>query len=106
MLLISTVELLVNHNSESPIPFDSEVWKSQESNERLRMVNDLKPKLMGISKANVEQLLGTPRKDVGNHPAECFYLLGTMESFLDTDGVWLRIKYENDRVNDVQVWQD
>ncbi len=108
LLLFSVVMLLFGHRSDSPLQFDSEVWKHQEnSNQRLRMVSDLKPKLMGISKVEVEQLLGTPRKDLGSsNRAEYFYLLGTEERFLDTDGIWLRIKFKNDCVNDVQVWQD
>ncbi len=108
VLLSSAVLLLLAHRSDTPLQFDTKVWKHQEnSNERLRMVSDLKPKLMGIRREQVQQLLGTPRKDfLRSEPAHFYYLLGTKERLGDTDGVWLRIKFEKDRVNDIQVWQD
>lgn len=109
LLLLSVVALLFVHRSESsPLKFDTKIWKHQEdSNERLRMVSDLKPKLAGISKAEVEKLLGTPRKDVaGLYPADYIYLLGTQGRLFDVDGVWLCIKFKDDRVKDVQVMHD
>jgi hypothetical protein len=109
LLLYSAVVLLFGHLSESPIPFDAEVWKHQEdSNERLRMVSDLKPKLMGITKRQVEEMLGEPRKDVaGLCPGhEHTYLLGVVGRLGPDDGIWLCINFENDRVKDVRVVQD
>lgn len=106
-LLLLAVGLLLPNYSDSPIPFDSEVWKHQEdSNERLRMVSDLKPKLIGISKAEVEQLLGEPAGEL--EPGyEYSYLLGVHRLFFwPIDGIWLSIKFESGRVSDVQVMQD
>jgi hypothetical protein len=102
--------LLFAPKSESPIPFEPEAWRREvDGNKRLRMVDDLKPKLMGIGKQKVEQLLGAPRKDVGTlYPGyEYSYLLGTDRRLLDEDGIWLCIKFEkDDRVIDLQVVRD
>jgi hypothetical protein len=108
LALLSAAALLFGHHSDTPLPFNTEVWKQHEdTNERLRMVGDLKPKLVNSSKAEVERLLGTPRRDFDPlHPNDYYYLLGTQESFLDTDGIWLCLKFENDRVHDVQVFHD
>jgi hypothetical protein len=125
LVVFSAAALLFGRSSDSQLPFDTEVWKHQAEddgrpksipdlwkhreadNVRLRMVSDLKPKLMGISKAEVEQLLGTPVKGLESlHPTNYYYVLGTQERFLDTDGIWLSLKFENDRANDVQVIHD
>lgn len=109
LLSISAVVFLFWHHSDSPRPFDTQVWKhQQDTNERLRMVDDLKPKLMGLSKAEVEQLLGAPRTDAAGlyRGYEYSYLLGTVGRLLDDDGMWLCIRFKKDRVHDVQVVRD
>jgi hypothetical protein len=126
LVLFSAAALLFGRPSDpsdSQLPFDSEVWKHQAEddgrpksipdlwkhreadNVRLRMVSDVKPKLMGISKAEVEKLLGTPMKDVGSlgDPGDYFYSLAVYERFMDTDGVLLHIKFKNDRVTSVDA---
>ena len=107
VLLFSTVALVFGHRSETPLLFDREVWKREADNERLRMVSDLTPKLMGISKAQVEHLLGEPVTDVGLYPGDYFYyVLGTQKKFGDTDGIWLCLKFKNNRVDAVQIAHD
>lgn len=90
----------------SDFPFDSEIWKQTANNDRLRMVHDLKHKLPGLRKADVEKLLGQPREDaMGNiYPAfDYIYPLGTKKRPFDEDGIWLLIKFTNDAVTDVEV---
>jgi len=124
LVLFSASALLFVHDSRSQLPFDAEawkhaggdserphrisdLWKHQQENLRLKMVTDLKPKLMGICKAEVEQLLGEPVTDVGLYPGDCYYyVLGTQQRFGDTDGIWLCLKFKNDRVDSVQVAHD
>lgn len=109
LIIFSAAVLTFGDHPQPPLSFDSQVWKQQEySNQRLRMVDDLKPKLMGLSKRDVEQLLGTPRDDLPRLEAEEYnYLLGTERPLLiGMDGVWLRIKFESDHVNHVGVWRD
>jgi hypothetical protein len=108
----------LGQHSESPLPFDREAWKRQkgheDTNERLRMVGDLKTKLMGISKAEVEQLLGTPGSELEPVTRACrdagyeyTYLLGVHRVFsCPIDGIWLCINFQSGRVSDVQVMQD
>lgn len=109
VVLFLAALLLFGDRPGTPIPFDSTDWKEGgNTNERLRMVSDLKPKLMGIPKEEVERLLGAPNNDIGAPDGgEYYYLLGTVRPLLfGTDGVWLRIKFEKERVNQVQLWQD
>jgi hypothetical protein len=127
LILLSFAALLFGHRSDSQLPFDKKVWQDQEAQEdtrsksipdlwkhqedgnvRFKMVNDLKPKLIGSNKADVEKLLGIPERDFDpiNHPGDDYYLLGTRERFFDTDGLWLWVKFEKDRVDDVQVIHD
>lgn len=108
VLMFSFFMLFIRNASESSIPFDAGIWKREEnSNKRLQMVSSLKLRLNGISKAEVERLLGTPRMDVGGlFGADFVYLLGVQRRLFDDDGVWLCIKFKNDRVSDVQVVKD
>lgn len=122
-LVLFASALLFGHHSESQLPFDAEVWKhageddgrphmisdlwkQRDGNVRLRMVSDLKPKLMGITKAEVAQLLGEPVTDVGLYPGDYYYVLGIQKKFGDTDGIWLCLKFKNDRVEAVQIVRD
>lgn len=108
LLLLASVWLALAHRSESPLKFDAEVWKHrQDNNERLRMVSDLKPKLMGASKSAVQNLLGTPITNVGLYRGDYYYyVLGTQERFGDTDGLWLCLKFKNDLVDSLQIAHD
>jgi hypothetical protein len=107
LLLVSVVLLFFGHrqHTESPLPFDPKAWKREEPNQRLRMVSDLKPKLMGMTKTQLEGMLGESRTDVGELlPGYRYtYLLGTQQRLLDEDGIWLCIKFQNSLVSDVQV---
>lgn len=108
LLLLSAAALVFGRHSESQIPFDSAIWKHQvNSSERLRMVGDLKTKLISSGREEIEQILGEPRRGFDSlHPNDYYYLLGTQERLLDTDGIWLRITFQNDRVCDMQVIHD
>ena len=108
VLVLFSAVVLFAHPRESALPFDAEAWNHQgDSNQRLRMVSDLKLKLMRMSKAEVKQLLGEPVTNVGLYPGDYYYyVLGTQKRFGDTDGIWLCLKFINDRVDAVQVAHD
>ena len=94
------------------LAFDSNIWKrAQDSNERLQMIDDLMKhhNLVGQSRAEIDKLLGVPKMDIlrKHFPNyDYVYLLGTHESFLDKDGVWLCIRFENEVVSEAKVRGD
>jgi hypothetical protein len=95
--------------------FDSVVWKSSLSENslanpvRLRMVDSLlrRHRLVGMSRAEIAALLGTP------HPTEYFrnydlvYWLGPERGFISIDSEWLVIRFDsNDRVAEARIVRD
>jgi hypothetical protein len=84
------------------IYFDSRVWKNTElapttNYPRLRMVNDLlkKYELKGMSRPEIETLLGLPDKTPYFSSWDMVYHLGPERGFMSIDSEWLVI-----RVND------
>ena len=124
LAVVLTASLLFVQNWNAQRPFDREIWLHYDDdseqgtspisnswkdyNVRLKMIDDLKPKLLGISKTEVENLLGKPDPDMNpaDYSTDYYYLLGTRERILDTDGLWLHLKFENDHVKDAQVISD
>lgn len=75
------------------------------------MIHDLmhKHKLVGLTQQQIEDLLGVPKMDeIKQYMPEWdyIYLLGTHEGIFDTDGVWLCIKFKNNKVAIVRVLSD
>lgn len=123
---VASVTFLCDKLLNAPRPFDKKIWNQQNEGEAsddkdpnllsiwtnrnvcLKMFDDLKPKLIGITKKEVEQLLGTPdpNLDEADNPTDYYYLLGTKERILDTDGLWMCHKFKNDRVTQVLMIQD
>lgn len=79
------------------IPFTSNGWKSNLS-ERPRMVSDLiaKGKLDGVSRADVDTILGVPDSIRGD---KYIYWAGTDGVI---DDMWLEVTFADDRVVDVR----
>jgi hypothetical protein len=82
------------------------LWKSspQSKNDRRnpvrqRMVADLisKYKLVGMSRAEISELLGPPN-DQSQNGESMLYMLGPERSIFPIDDEWLELKFESDRV--------
>ncbi|MBU6455395.1 MAG: hypothetical protein KGS72_26730 [Cyanobacteria bacterium REEB67] len=96
--------------------FDSEAWKkvaTAQSGQRenpvcLRMVDDLlaRYKLEGMSRAEVEKLLGKPPTTNYFKEYDFVYMLGPERSFISIDSEWLCIKFKNDVVSEVRICRD
>lgn len=96
----------INH-----IPFNAEAWRANPVSDlesmtlgtiRQTMVDDLlkQRRLIGMSRAEVEKLLGTPGKGMNG---EFEYLLGSERSSLAMDPEVLHIFFENDRAVKAQI---
>ena len=103
--LFLVIALLPGLSPETQLPFNTEVWnRNGDNNDRLRMVEDLRLKLVGHNKAAVRKLLGEPITDLQRFPGDYYYYgLGTRKRLFDTDGIWLCIKFRNGQTDVVQV---
>ncbi|MBS1999377.1 MAG: hypothetical protein JSS86_23785, partial [Cyanobacteria bacterium SZAS LIN-2] len=94
-------------------PFDSTVWKeslkSKSSDQvRLNMVDDLlsKNKLVGMSRADVEKLIGKPPPTEYFSEYQYVYWLGPERGFISIDSEWLALKFKDDVVIEATVVRD
>ena len=85
--------------------FDSQVWKESLRGDdykevRLRMVDDLlkKHNLIGMSKEEIDKLLGVPPKTSYFKKYDYVYRLGQERDLIPIDSEWLVIKFENGKV--------
>jgi hypothetical protein len=95
----------------SNIPFDSETWKrAKESSDPVRifMVDNLLATyhLIGMSRADIDNPLGTPPETPFFAKYDYIYWLGPERSFLPIDSEWLGIRFEEDRVVEVKLLND
>ena len=93
--------------------FDATQWKDEKlvnSKDpiRIKMVDDLlnKNKLIGMSKSEVNNLLGVPPKTGYFSNYDYVYWLGPERGFMSIDSEWLVIKFENDRVVEARITRD
>jgi hypothetical protein len=95
------------------IPFDSAAWKDlaqvcSDNPVRLRMVDDLlrSHHLVGMSRAEIDDLLGpsTQTGHFGNY--DYVYWLGPERSFFSVDSEWLVIKLQDGTVVDAKIARD
>ena len=93
--------------------FDAMQWKDEKlvnSKDpiRIKMVDNLlnKNKLIGMSKSEVNNLLGIPPKTGYFSNYDYVYWLGPERGFLSIDSEWLVIKFENDRVVEAKITRD
>jgi hypothetical protein len=92
------------------VPFESAAWRDGEridfeDSVRLRMVDDLlrRHHLVGMSKAEIDELLGPPTETGGFAGYDYAYLLGPERAFFRTDSEWLVIKFDQGRVVEARV---
>ena len=92
-------------------PFDSNKWKTAANEEkpvRLRMVDDLlsRYKLQGMSREDIEQLLGKPPPTNYFREYEYVYWLGPERGFISIDSEWLCLKFSKDIATEVRICRD
>lgn len=101
-------------NLNSAVRFNSISWKNENvaNNERnsvrLRMVNDLlkKYKFVGMSRNQINELLGIPEPTGYFRNFDYVYWLGPERGFISIDSEWLGIKFRNNVVIDVKTLRD
>lgn len=96
------------------IHFDSIIWQDPKSERawdnpvRLRMVNDLLKKhpLVGMSKIQVNKLLGIPKQTGYFRGYDYVYWLGPERGFISIDSEWLGIKFKDNNVIEARILRD
>lgn len=93
------------------IPFESSQWKSHLEGQdpiKLNMVDDLlsNHKLIGMSIASIEELLGKPPQSGYFKDYDYVYWLGPERSALGVDSEWLGIKFQDGVVIKADVLRD
>ncbi len=108
------------------MPFDSTVWKKTfdqpissqnvESDERdnrmypvrLRMVDDLikRYRLEGMSRQDIENLIGKPPPTDYFRGYDYVYFLGPERGLIRIDSEWLCIKFQNNVVTEARICRD
>lgn len=90
--------------------FDSAIWKATGGDDpaRVFMVDDLlrRHPLIGMPRADVEDLLGRPPATDYFRDFEYVYWLGPERGFIAIDSEWLGLKFEQDRVTEARVLSD
>jgi len=91
--------------------FDSDRWKAainEQKPVRLRMVDDLlrRYKLEGMSREDIEQLLGKPPPTGYFREYEYVYWLGPERGFISIDSEWLCLKFSKDIATEVRICRD
>lgn len=91
--------------------FDSLRWRQAENgNSEIRkaMVRDLlrRHKLVGMSRANIDALLGPPTRTSKFRGYDYVYWLGRDDSYMPIDSSWLGIRFAGDRVSEAAYVQD
>jgi hypothetical protein len=94
------------YSGRKPIPWTREAWLAAETEceqgDRYMMLDDLLAthQLMGMTLADVEQLLGPIDHDQGDRPPGGRYCLGPRPSGMSLDFAWLALGFDADnRVN-------
>ena len=94
--------------------FDSVSWKNDqlvdnwENSIRLRMVDDLlkKHELVGMTRNQVDELLGIPKPTGYFNDYEYVYWLGPERGFISIDSEWLGVKFKNNIVIEAKILRD
>jgi len=113
VLVLATISLWFWSTHSDRAPFDSVAWKVGEQlagdrGVRLRMLDDLlrRHKLAGLSRAEVDDLLGPPTETGYFKEYDRVYWLDPERGFLSIDSEWLALKFEQDRVVAARIVRD
>jgi len=96
----------------SRIPFDRTVWRQENTAQpqglRIQMVDDLlkQHSLAGMTRDEVNALLGVPPKTRYFSDYEYVYWLGPERGFMSIDSEWLALRFRDDRVVEARVVRD
>jgi len=96
----------------SRVAFESAAWKAENSVEaqriRVRMVDDLlaKHRLVGMSRAQLEALLGVPPETPYFREYDYVYWLGPERGFISIDSEWLVVKINDGAVVSAKIVTD
>ena len=90
--------------------FDSNTWKSVPAGDpgKLAMVDDLlaRHKLVGMTRTEIDTMLGTPPKASYFRDYDYVYWLGPERGFMSIDSEWLCIAFDGDVVVDARLTRD
>lgn len=90
--------------------FDSAKWHAQSGYDpiRLEMVDDLmrRHRLVGMSRENLDELLGVPPDTAYSASFDYVYWLGPERGFISIDSEWLCLKFSDDVVVDARITRD
>lgn len=90
--------------------FDSNAWKSVTGNDasKLAMVDDLlaRYQLVGMKRAEIDDLLGVPPDTPYFADSDYVYWLGPERGFISIDSEWLCIDFKDDVVVDAKLMRD
>jgi hypothetical protein len=96
----------------SRVAFDSAAWKAENGDAaqgiRVRMVDDLlaRHKLVGMARAQVEELLGVPPATPYFREYDYVYWLGPERGFISIDSEWLVVKINEGVVVSAKIVTD
>ena len=95
----------------SRIPFDGTTWRQENTQPqglRVRMVDDLlrQHSLVGMTRGEVNALLGVPPKTEYFSEYEYVYWLGPERGFISIDSEWLALRFRDDRAVEARVVRD
>ncbi len=115
LLLFGYIGFLTAKEHLNRVPFESSAWKRASVDDcqskdatRIRMVDDLLNKnvLKGISKQEVEGLLGEPDQTMYFKNYDMVYCLGRERGFMPLDSEWLVLKLNQGHVQEFRVVRD
>jgi hypothetical protein len=114
VLLISATGVvlwIVLSHQKTGVRFDSATWKGAEGIRdpvRLMMVDDLlsRYKIVGMSRNEIDQLLGVPTPTMYFKDYDYVYWLGPERSYISVDSEWLGIRFENNIAVEARLLKD
>ena len=90
--------------------FDSSIWRAATNNDpvRIEMVDDLMSQydLVGMTRADVDKLLGIPPSTSYFSEFDYVYWLGPERGYISIDSEWLCLKFRREKVVEAEVMSD
>jgi hypothetical protein len=112
--VVIAVLILISHIANEyawGIEFESAAWKEAEGSAnkiRVRMIDSLlrKHTLVGMTRTQIDSLLGTPNKTSYFSDYEYVFWLGPERGFMSIDSEWLALKFKDNIVAEAVVLRD